>query len=164
MKALLSLALPLIMTNCNMHNDKTDTPLTLETIQDSKYEVGQVWKYTTRPSEDSSTLTVVKIEQQAKVGVIVHVYIDGLRVKTNKNKSEFSSTITHSPFSKAALDSSVIRVVSVVDDLPDYKEGYIEWRESFLTGNAGVFSIPVSKSIDYMEQTIINGTETSDAP
>ncbi len=45
----------------------------------SSLEVGQVWAYKTRPGENGSTLTVLKIEQFKDLGQVVHVRIDGIR-------------------------------------------------------------------------------------
>jgi len=131
---------------------------------DAKYKVGQVWKYKTRPSEPNSTLTVVKVEHADKVGTIVHIYIADVKVRTNSAGTKYSTSISHSPFSKAAVDSSVTQLVTTVEKLPDYEEGYKEWRESFLTEDAGVFSIPVGKSVDYTEQTITDSTVVGQSP
>jgi hypothetical protein len=59
------------------------------------------------------------------------------------------------PFSKAAIDSSVTEKIGEVTKLPDFQEGYNEWYNNFEAGNAGVFSIPVGKSVEYMETTIL---------
>lgn len=61
------------------------------------------------------------------------------------------------PFSEAAIDSSVTERLGEVAELPDFQEGYTEWRNSFEAGNAGIFSIPVGKSVEYMETTTLKG-------
>lgn len=37
---------------------------------------------------------------------------------------------------------------------PDISEGYKSWRESFDKGEAGVFNIPASKIIQYIEDVV----------
>lgn len=122
----------------------------------TKYQVGQVWNYKTRTSEPNSTFTVVRVEDSG-IGVIVHIYIDNVNVRTNPENEELTSVISHSPFSEAALDSSVIELKTSVSQLPEYKEGYEEWKNLFLQGNASVFTIPIKQSIKYMEQTMLHG-------
>jgi hypothetical protein len=51
---------------------------------DSTYTPGQVWSYNTRPGEASSTVTILRVERTPKLGVIVHVRIDGVQFKNCK--------------------------------------------------------------------------------
>lgn len=47
----------------------------------SKYEPGQVWSYHTRPGEEASRLTVLRVEPYGKPGdLAVHVRVDGVSV------------------------------------------------------------------------------------
>jgi len=52
--------------------DKRPCPEPQE-VTDSKFHIGQVWKYKTRPNEEQSTLTILRIESLPKLGVIVHI-------------------------------------------------------------------------------------------
>ncbi|GAA4348271.1 hypothetical protein GCM10023185_04060 [Hymenobacter saemangeumensis] len=123
----------------------------------SKYQVGQVWAYNTRPSEPDAKLTIVKIEGQDSIGNIIHIYVSNVKVKTSIKPEKYSETISHMPFSEAAMDSSVTKQLGIVKSLPEYSEGYNEWRQSFDAGNAGVFSITVGKAVEYMERTMLEG-------
>jgi hypothetical protein len=42
---------------------------------------GQIWTYKTRPAEADSHLTILKRETHPKLGTIVHISVDGLRMK-----------------------------------------------------------------------------------
>ena len=128
----------------------------------SKYQVGQVWSYNTRPSEPDAKLTIVKIEGQDSIGNVIHVYVSNVKVKTSSNPDKYSETISHMPFSEAAIDSSVTKQLGTATELPDFKEGYDEWRQSFNAGHAGVFSITVGKAVEYMETTMLQGHEAKD--
>ncbi|MBD2767228.1 hypothetical protein IC235_04920 [Hymenobacter sp. BT664] len=132
-----------------------------ETVK-SKYQVGQVWTYTTRSSEPDAKLTIVKVEGQDSIGNIIHVYVSNVKIKTSLDPDKYSETISHMPFSEAAIDSSVTKQIGTVTKLPDFKAGYDEWRRSFDAGHAGVFTITVGKAVEYMETAVLNGHKTKD--
>ncbi|GAB2770723.1 hypothetical protein HNQ93_000535 [Hymenobacter luteus] len=121
-------------------------------VTSSKYQVGQVWKYKNRPNEDKSTVTVVKVELQHSKAVVVHVAVS--KVKLHAEEPNAENEISHMPFSEDALDSSVTELLDVVVDLPDFEEGYETWKESFMRGEAGFFSVSVAQAVDFIDRTI----------
>ena len=123
----------------------------------SKYKVGQVWKFKSRSIEPNAKLTIVKIESQGKLGNIIHIHVDSVNIKTSIKPVKYTHVVSHMPFSEAAIDSSVTKMTGEVIELPDFQEGYDEWHKSFKKGKAGVFSIPVGKSVEYMETTTLEG-------
>ena len=128
----------------------------LQDVTTSKYKVGQVWAYQTRPHEPNSLLTVVKVELQHGTAVAVHIHVDGLNLKPAESGGLPGTTASHLPFSEEALDTSVISMVDHVVVLPDFEEGYMIWREAFLEGNAGIFSVTVAEVMDFIESTMGN--------
>ena len=143
----------LFMASCT-----SDASNALETeAVKSKYKVGQVWKFKSRSIEPNAKLTIVKIESQGKRGNIIHIHVDSVNIKTSIKPVKYTHVVSHMPFSKAAIDSSVTTMIGEVTELPDFQEGYDEWHESFKEGKAGVFSIPVGKSVEYMETTTLEG-------
>ncbi|WP_310398231.1 hypothetical protein [Hymenobacter sp.] len=148
----------IFLTGCS--TDPKHSPLR-EAVK-SKYQVGQVWSYNSRPSEPNAKLTIVKVEGQDSIGNIIHVYISNIKVKTSLHPEKYSETISHMPFSEAAIDSSVAKQLGTVTELPDFKDGYDEWRQSFDAGQAGVFSITVGKAVEYMETTMLEVHEAND--
>ncbi|RZK27973.1 MAG: hypothetical protein EOO61_22705 [Hymenobacter sp.] len=143
----------LFMSGCT--SNSTDS-LGAEDVK-SRYKVGQVWAFKSRPSEPNAKLTIVKIEPDGKLGNIIHVYVDSVKIKTSAKPVKYSHVVSHMPFSEAAIDSSVTKKIGEVTNLPNFQEGYNEWHTSFKASNAGVFSIPVEKSIEYMETTMLKG-------
>ena len=121
---------------------------------DSKYKVGQIWKYQTRPNETESLLTIVKVELQHETEVAVHIHVDGLCIKPNEPGGTPGTTASHLPFSEQAMDASVIHLITQAEQLPSFEEGYKIWREAFLKGEAGIFSITVAQVIDFIESTL----------
>lgn len=127
--------------------------MTTET-SNSKYKVGQMWSYKNRPQEPSSTFTVVKVESSDKLGTIVHISLQGLKVKNSRHKSGFSDTVSHMPFSAKAIDQSVTKLVKENADLPDYQDGYNQWKQAFDAGKGGIFTITVAEAIEVIENPL----------
>jgi len=61
------------------------------------------------------------------------------------------------PFARNAIDSSAIRRISTDHELPQFEEGYEEWRAAFLKGHAGVYTIPIKDAVATAEQTWRSG-------
>jgi hypothetical protein len=131
-------------------------PATLVDTTDSPYKVGQVWSYRTRPQEPRATLTVVKVESHPKLGTIVHISLQGLQMKNPRVPGGRSDTVSHLPFAVSALDKSIVKLLHENAPLPEFQGGYKEWRSAFDAGNAGIFTITVAESVDFVE-TAMNG-------
>ena len=130
----------------------------LHTVDNPKFKPGQVWAYNTRQYETGSTLTIVKTEADDEKGSIVHIYIQGLRMKNPHHKIGLSSVIDFLPCSEDSISESVTHVVEENIALPNYEAGYQEWRTAFDAGQAGIWDIPVAKMIDAME-IVLNQTQ-----
>jgi hypothetical protein len=95
-------------------------------VKDVKFVPGQVWSYKTRPGEEDSTVTILRVESTPKLGVIVHVRIDGIHF-SNCTGGPSPRRIEHAPFSRAALEASVGSKVGSLSKVPDYSAGYHDW-------------------------------------
>lgn len=120
----------------------------------SRYQVGQVWRYKARLPEIGSTLTIVKIDQDAELGNIIHIGIQNLHMRNPHVPAGFTTDFPHLPLSEEALDESVVNLLRTHADLPDYAEGYKMWRKAFDVQEAGIFTLPVAECIDVIEQTL----------
>ena len=120
----------------------------------SKFKVGQVWKYKTRPNEKNSVFTVAKIENEPKNGNIIHITVTKLKIKNSHAPSGFTDLIGHMPLAESAVAESVIELSNETPNLSSYKEGYQDWREAFDKGQAGIWTSPVSECIAAMEDAI----------
>jgi hypothetical protein len=116
-----------------------------------------VWSYKARTGEESSTLTILRVESLPKVGVILHVRIDGIKLK-NCSGGHSPTTIQHAPFSREAIDRSVLKLVSQGNVIPDYEAGYLNWREHC----GGIYTIPVAEMVSVDEKTLNGGMTCSD--
>jgi hypothetical protein len=123
-------------------------------IEHRRYEIGQVWHYHSRRGEDDSTLTIVKIESYPRIGAVIHIVVEGVRMINPDRPDDLIRQIGHMPFGDAALDASVTDLMGHRVSLPSFEEGYREWRQAFDDGDAGMFIITVAEAIDFLEQSI----------
>ncbi len=119
---------------------------------ESKYKVGQVWSYKTRPNEKKSTFIVLKVEKDPKLGNIIHIALRDLKLK--RPNGDFIETAGHLPFAEEAINKSAVKLLKEKADLPDYEEGYGMWREAFDAGKAGIYTITIAEAVDVMETTL----------
>jgi hypothetical protein len=124
----------------------------LRDTTESRYKVGQIWSYKTRPNEKKSSFIVLKVESHPKLGKIIHIALRDLKLR--KPNGEFIETAQHLPFAEEAIDKSAVKLLKEKADLPDYEEGYGIWREAFDDGKAGIYTITVAEAVDVMEVTL----------
>jgi hypothetical protein len=120
-------------------------------VRDPTYTPGQVWAYRTRPGEDSSTLTILKVERADTLGTIVHVSVSGLAIRNPGAPDGVIHEASHLPFAKEAVDRSVVRRLRAAGPLPAFQQGYDEWRRAFDAGKGGIFTITVAEAVALFE-------------
>jgi len=123
-------------------------------FQDNKFKVGQIWNYETRKGEENSKIEILKVEKYEKEGIIIHIYVNGLKVKNLNKPSGFSDEIGHLPLSKDAVLKSVTTLISENNELPEFMEGYKNWKKAFDNNTGGIFSIPIKEAVQYVEETM----------
>jgi hypothetical protein len=143
----LVLTLTLLLSACN----STFVFPTFTDTQESRYKVGQVWSYKTRPVEPNSELVIVKVEKLEIPGIVVHISVRGLKLKSPTAPGGYTDQISHMPFAERAIDASVLSEIGSERNLPDYLPGYKDWLEH----NGGVFTRTVAEAIDVIEQPVI---------
>jgi len=121
---------------------------------DSNYKVGQQWSYTARPGEEKSYLIIVKIDNDPKLGRIIHISLRGLKIKNPRSPDGISDVVSHMPFLESAIEKSGLKLLKEKVDLPDFEEGYGIWRRAHDTGEAGAYSITVAEAVDAMETAL----------
>lgn len=110
-------------------------------------QAGQVWAYTTRAGENESTLTVLKIEQYRDLGQVVHVRIDGIRMR-NPVQGNIITDLPHLPFRGAAIQRSVTKLLRNSPSVPRFKDGYDTWKQAYDAGKAGAFETDVATTLN----------------
>jgi hypothetical protein len=100
-------------------------------VTDKKFKPGQIWSYETRPGESASTVTILRIDLKSKIGIVVHVRVDGM------------------PFTRDAMLLSVKRLLKADQPLPTL-EGLERWQADC----GGVYTISIRDAVDVMEKTL----------
>lgn len=119
-----------------------------------KFAVGQVWNYRTRPNEEQSRVTILKMESSENDSTIFHISIEGVQLQNPIKKDSLVTKLPHLPVSRDTLEASVTTLHGTTDSLPDFSDGYRAWREAYDKGNAGIFSVPLSEVVDFVESTL----------
>jgi hypothetical protein len=94
----------------------------------------------------------LRIESLPRVGVIVHVRVDGVHFK-NCTGGPSPTTIQHSPFTKAAIDKSVTHLLRTTQEVADFESGYRDW----IAHCGGVYTIGVAEMVDVDDRTFNAG-------
>ena len=119
-----------------------------------KFKVGQVWKYANRNGEDSSTLTILKIEKYEKGDTIIHIRVDNVKINSPQSATGYTNFIGHLPYSEIAISKSVTSLVGQNENLPDFSEGYNQWKEAWDNGKAGYWTIELKEAIDGIDKAL----------
>lgn len=136
---------------CNEQGNKKNKDM--ETTS-GKFKAGQIWKYNNRPGEDSSTLTILKIEKYEKGDTIIHIRVDGIKLYNPNVENGYSDFIGHLPFSEKTISTSVTELVGQTNNLPDFSEGYNQWKVAWESGKGGYWTIDLKEAIEGMDSVM----------
>lgn len=113
---------------------------------------GRRWAYRTRPSEEGSTLVVLRRETLGGE-VLLHVQLQGLRIPSPLTESGLTTSIGHLPIREAEVRQSVTRLLEEGVTADD-GGGYETWRAARARGEAGLFTLPVSQIVTLMQEAV----------
>jgi hypothetical protein len=116
----------------------------------TQFSIGQVWTYATRDCEPDSRITIVRLDEDADFGTIIHIFVSGVSIPNTQAPGGVTTFIAHLPYSEEALEKCVIQLDEETSELPDYESAYQLWRAAFESDEAGVFDDPVSQVIASM--------------
>ena len=119
-----------------------------------KFKLRQVWKYANRNGEDSSTLTILEIEKYEKGDTIIHIRVDNVKINSPQSATGYTNFIGHLPYSEIAISKSVTSLVGQNENLPDFSEGYNQWKEAWDNGKAGYWTIELKEAIDGIDKAL----------
>lgn len=122
-------------------------------FEDEKFKIGQIWQYKTRKGEEESRVIILKVDKFENE-IIVHVSVLNAKIKNSQIKGGISNEIGHLPFSRESIDKSLTKLESSNNELPDFIDGYKQWKKAFNSGKGGVFTVSVMEAIDYVEQSL----------
>jgi hypothetical protein len=113
-------------------------------------KVGQEWEFQGRPGDPKPVLVILKVEHLPKLGEVVHVSVRGIHIKNPRAPTGSTDTLPHVPFSRLALEKSVTRLLHDSVAIPDYSEGYEQWRRA----GGGAFTTSVREALDFVEKAL----------
>ena len=116
----------------------------------TQFSIGRVWTYATRDCEPDSRITIVRLDEDADFGTIIHIFVSGVSIPNTQAPGGVTTFIAHLPYSEEALEKCVIQLDEETSELPDYESAYQLWRAAFESDEAGVFDDPVSQVIASM--------------
>ncbi|MCR4337600.1 MAG: hypothetical protein NUV91_07340 [Candidatus Omnitrophica bacterium] len=114
------------------------------------FAAGQQWAYRTRPGEERSTLTVLKVEDYSLYGILVHISVEDINMRAPAS-SKIVTEIKHFVLTETALQQSVSQLIRIDAPLTNFDSEYVNWRNLFVKGKGKVFDIEVSEVINYFE-------------
>ena len=119
------------------------------------YQVGQVWSYKTRPQEPKSELMILRIDNTSKLGQVVFIGLTNLRIQHASGKL-LPPSISPLPFTKDALDKSVIKQIGTTDKFLKSDFGYAKWKEAQQAGKTPpTYDRPVAEIVNRLENGFI---------
>jgi hypothetical protein len=130
--------------------------VTLKESTDEKFRAGDVWEYQTRQGEEHSRITILRVDDSPELGTIVHVGVDKIRF-ANCHGGPEPDSVPHMPFARKALDGSIAKKVASGQPMPDYEEGYRDWREAYEQKHAGIYVVGVANAVSVAEKTFQKG-------
>lgn len=113
------------------------------------FAVGQVWHYQARPQESDSEIVVCKIEPLGDKRV-VHISVRGLQLRNPHTSSGVQDSLPHLPLDEETLHACVTELVQENAPLPDYEEGYDDWKRN----QGGVWTVPLSELLTVLEEAV----------
>jgi hypothetical protein len=125
------------------------------------YQEGQVWTFRGAPLPQSRVV-VGKIDQYAgHHDLVFSVSIIKVPIPNTVAGGIRIADISHAPVSKSVLDASLLEEVGSGEPSGSFGEGYHQWRQAYLAGDAGVFSVEISKVIEIICDVVAKETPVS---
>jgi hypothetical protein len=125
------------------------------------YQEGQVWTFRGAPLPQSRVV-VGKIDQYAgHHDLVFSVSIIKVPIPNTGAGGIRIADISHAPVSKSVLDASLLEQVGAGEPSGSFGEGYDQWRLAYLAGDAGVFSVEISKVIEIICDVVVKGAPVS---
>ncbi len=121
-----------------------------------EFKPGQLWSYKTRPGEERSTIQILKTETNPAFGKVVHINVNGIKIKNPAHPKGFSQGVSHLPLTEAAVRKSVVKLVQENVPIPDYSNQYQAWVKAVNNGKGGVLDLPVSRILNNIQNSILN--------
>lgn len=118
------------------------------------YAVGQSWTYRTRPGEEGSRVAIRRIDHEPEDGAVFHISILGVKLRNHRVPGGMQPAMNHAAVSRMTLDASLVAADGEADADESWRDGYAVWRQAYDNGDAGIFEIPISEILGYIEMVV----------
>jgi hypothetical protein len=118
------------------------------------YAVGQSWTYRTRPGEEASRVAIRRIDIEPEDGEVFHVSILDVKLRNHRVPGGQQQAMNHAAVSRAALDGSLLAFDGEADANESWRDGFAVWRQAYDNGDAGIFEIPLTEILGYIEMVV----------
>jgi hypothetical protein len=119
-----------------------------------EFAPGQAWTYRTRPGEEASRIIIRKKDIEPEDGEVFHISILGVKLRNHRLPGGLQPAMHHAAVARPTLDQSLLSYEGDGDDDETWMDGYAVWRQAYDNGDAGIFDIPVSEILGYIEMVI----------
>ncbi len=124
----------------------------LEPATDSSFAPGQVWRYHTRPGAEGSLLIVGAVDRAPQIGLVVHIKLVDVAIKSPGLPGGVASVLTHLPMTETALLRSVTTQVDTSLSMNGFEGGYNNWLDAYEGDEVHVYLKSVAEALDKIEQ------------
>jgi len=118
------------------------------------YAAGQAWTYRTRPGEDESRVAIRRIDIEPEDGEVFHISILGVKLRNHRLPGGIQPAMHHAAVSRTSLDASLLELDGTADGDESWRDGYDVWRQAYDNGDAGIFDLPLSEVLGYIERVV----------
>ena len=129
----------------NLRSDAPDDDLPFP------FSPGQVWRYHTRPNEESSRLIIGSIDVVGRQ-TVVSVSVIGARIVNPRRPDGVQEMLPHIPIAASTLVTCVVELCGESKVPAEFSEGYQIWREGVEWGRSSFFTIAVADILTVAEQ------------
>ena len=127
-----------------------------------QFEAGQIWRTRGRPQDGDAHILILAVMDNAVVGRIYSIAMTGVRIRNQAFEGGIQTELPHAPVTEDVLKADATELVvsdGPTAEHPDFSEAYLQLREAYDAGDAGVFTIPLFEILDLIEDTISSATE-----
>lgn len=124
-----------------------------------RFNSGQIWQARGRPQDGDVHILILAVTDDQVIGKIYSNALTGVRIRNPGIEGGMQTTLPHAPVTEDVLIADAIELVAgdgPIADHPDFSDCYLQFRELYDEGDAGVFTIPITQIIDLVEQAAIS--------
>jgi len=113
---------------------------------------GQLWRYQTRPNEETSRIVIGSVDVVRRQTVI-SICVTGAHIVNLRRPDGFQDMLPHIPIAASTLINCVVEICGQSPVPLEFDEGYQMWREGVEWGQSSFFTIPVADILSLAEQS-----------